>query len=503
MATLEQDRNATKADVYWLVGWTAVLLWDNIITISSAHRYLLKAKWTPMKGLFILNRYGTVIFQTLCMLLVVLAVPMNLCRSIFWFQCFALVFVISTCSFIVSIRCYALYDRSRRIMILLLFMLAVEIGVLIGTVSQLRPLVLSPGASLILDFHGCVAVAASSLGRKLSLIFWSSTLGFNAVVFGLSTSKSVALTRRIGHHLTIVRRLSRAGALYYAVILATNVACVVFYSQSTKPLQTFNTPASVVLVSLMSSRLIISLWDENYRSSRLSLDSFTTLDGGRSPRGGGGGGGARSPPPSSTSPKFRFRLPTTAAAAAPRRPRDSADYDKVGPLESKLDPSSSWSRTTPTTTATDAFPGPAGSLVPTLSYSGVPIHHYWTSSSSSTTNRSPPLPAAVARPTSVAAAHSRTGSIATVPSTPVRLSSTDERGNVVVAVGGGGEEEEEEEEEGPPAFSLSDDVHESKSSSDARSVRSEGPPPRAGVHPPTDQKKRLGKGGTRDGTASV
>lgn len=34
MSTLQEDRNATKADVYWLVGWTAVLLWDNVRPFS-------------------------------------------------------------------------------------------------------------------------------------------------------------------------------------------------------------------------------------------------------------------------------------------------------------------------------------------------------------------------------------------------------------------------------------------------------------------------------------
>ncbi|GAA5875014.1 hypothetical protein JCM16303_004976 [Sporobolomyces ruberrimus] len=293
MSTLPEDRDATKADVYWLVGWTAVLLWDNIITIAAAHRYLMKAKSTPMKGLYILNRYGTVILQTLCMLMVVLAVPMNLCRSIFWFQAFALVFVI-----------------------VLVLMLAIQLGLLIGTVTQLRPLILTPGKSVILDFHGCVAVAASPAGRQLSLIFWITSLVFNFSIFAMTMWRSIKLTRRIGQHLSIFRRLMKGGILYYTVILATNIGCVAFYAQTTKPLQTFNTPASVVLVSLMSSRLIVSLWSENYRSSRLSIDTFATL---RTPRTGG-----RTSP---FSPKSGYS----------ERRRDSNDYDKVGPFETKID----------------------------------------------------------------------------------------------------------------------------------------------------------------------
>ncbi|GAA5958648.1 hypothetical protein JCM3765_006707 [Sporobolomyces pararoseus] len=417
MSTLQEDRNTTKADVYWLVGWTAVLLWDNIITISAAHRYLMKAKRTPMKGLYILNRYGTVIFQSLCMMMVVLAVPMNLCRSIFWFQCFALVYVIT-----------------------LLFMLAVEIGLLVGTVSQLRPLVLTPGASIILDFQGCVAVAASPVTRKLSIIFWSTTLAFNTIIFGLTMWKSTSITKRIGQHVTIYKRFLKAGILYYSVILASNLACVIFYSlQTKKPLQTFNTPASVVLVSLMSSRLIVSLWSENYRSSRLSIDSFVTYN--------------HHPPPASFSPKsFHSTRSNKSKTSGSSRNggggrRDSDDYDKVGPLEQSIK-------------------NAASMILPTLSYNSknqIPEQHSQRKSAS---------------------IHSRHGSI--ISGISEGLPRFD---GILIGEGGEGGENERES-----SSSIRKPVEEIRLE-DTRSVKSEGAANRAAL----GGKSASG----RDGTASV
>lgn len=104
-------------------------------------------------------------------------------------------------------------------------------------------------------------------------------------------------------------------------------------TETKKPLQTFNTPASVVLFSLMSSRLIVALWSENYRSNRLSLDTFTTFRS--SPRPG-----RPISPKSAHSRQTRFER------------RDSDDYDKVGAYETQIDMSD------------------LQAALPTLSYSG-------------------------------------------------------------------------------------------------------------------------------------
>lgn len=74
----------------------------------------------------------------------------------------------------------------------------------------------------------------------------------------------------------------------------------------------------------MSSRLVVYLWSENYRSSRLSIDSFVSTSNSQ---------GQRSPPPS---PKSYHSIRSNKSrknhlGGGVRR--DSDDYDKVGPLE--------------------------------------------------------------------------------------------------------------------------------------------------------------------------
>jgi hypothetical protein len=92
----------------------------------------------------------------------------------------------------------------------------------------------------------------------------------------------------------------------------------------------------------MSSRLIVFLWSENYRSSRLSIDTFTSFRSPTSPR----------PPTSSRipfSPKSNHSSRTKLGIEDNHnnnKRRDSGDYDKIGPLETfKIDMSSSDLRT--------------------------------------------------------------------------------------------------------------------------------------------------------------
>ncbi|GAA6064414.1 hypothetical protein JCM10212_002841 [Sporobolomyces blumeae] len=272
MSALEKQHNATKADVYWLVGWSAILLWDTIVTLPETYRYAFRARWSPLKG-----RYGTVLIQTICMFMVVLYVPMDLCRSIFWFECFGLAFVLFICSCIMAIRCYALFERSRRILLFLVVLLLLQQIILTSTVTQLRPLVLKPGTALVADFQGCVAVATNETSRKMTVVFWSTALSFDSIVFLMSAFKSWKLARRAVQPTSVFRKMLRGGVHYYFVIVVSHALCVGFYAQTSQPyIQTFNTPASVVLSSLMCSRLVISLFSDVDRRNALVVDP--TLD---------------------------------------------------------------------------------------------------------------------------------------------------------------------------------------------------------------------------------
>lgn len=65
MASLESIRSQTIASHQYLIAWTTILAWDWLALLPSEYRHIWKARWTPLKVVFLLNRYGVLVGQIL------------------------------------------------------------------------------------------------------------------------------------------------------------------------------------------------------------------------------------------------------------------------------------------------------------------------------------------------------------------------------------------------------------------------------------------------------
>lgn len=59
----------------YLIAWTAILFWDWLILVRLETVYIWKAKTTPLKIAFLLQRYGTLIFMTIAAVLLLSPIP--------------------------------------------------------------------------------------------------------------------------------------------------------------------------------------------------------------------------------------------------------------------------------------------------------------------------------------------------------------------------------------------------------------------------------------------
>lgn len=75
--TLDQLRSDFTATNYYVIAWTAILVWDWLALLPREikHFWKFKGKLSPVRITFLLNRYGTLILQMFNLTLLLSTVP--------------------------------------------------------------------------------------------------------------------------------------------------------------------------------------------------------------------------------------------------------------------------------------------------------------------------------------------------------------------------------------------------------------------------------------------
>ncbi|GAA5958202.1 hypothetical protein JCM3765_002846 [Sporobolomyces pararoseus] len=248
----------------YAIVWFTVLVWDTLATLPSEWRYIHKAKWTPLKVMFLINRWYTIAAQASTAFLLLAPLSPNTCRKIFWGFATDGIAVMFFCDCIIAIRVYAVYEKSRKMLYVLVAMLAADLGLMVGAATQLRPVIYSPELREALQFEGCAAAIPNGKYTWLiSIIYWSPPLIFNFVALALIFHRNFELSRQAGR-IPILQRMLKDGLFFFSVIVAANLVNVILVASQTSPaLKNFNIPASLTLTSLMCSRLVLSLHQHN------------------------------------------------------------------------------------------------------------------------------------------------------------------------------------------------------------------------------------------------
>ncbi|GAA5847020.1 hypothetical protein JCM3766R1_005900 [Sporobolomyces carnicolor] len=252
-------RSIARATHEYLIVWTVILVWDTISTLRVEYEVIWKRQWTLLKAVYLLNRYGTLVLEILSAAVILTPMSQDACHRIYWIQPLTIVFVIIICQSIMAVRIFAIYERERRMGYLLGILVALEAIGCIAASTRIVPLNLFPLIADALELNGCLVVAKEGEAGRVVLILAVFPFTFDTIILALAAYRSISLHRKYRVKIPLLRTVVRDGLLYYLAISATHVATTVLWFQNDITVKSFNVPSSIVIPSLMCSRLILSL----------------------------------------------------------------------------------------------------------------------------------------------------------------------------------------------------------------------------------------------------
>jgi len=251
-----------------LIAFTILVHEYSLTFTLEVERFWSKNKATWPVFLFFLNRY----------LVVLGSVPIivhdfwhstsrkkpEICRDLRSFHEYYVVVVQVVISAMLIMRTYALYQRSRRVLVL---MLSVAL-----TVAAIACWSIVSGkaddadqATRYLIVNGC----ASPVSRTAALRYmkaWGGLLAFDTLIFSLTVYKTFAL--RVGSGSGLLSLMLRDGSIYFGVMVTSGVANLLTYAYGGP----FTRGVGTIFVNSLSSAMITRLM-LNIRDPRLSIAS--------------------------------------------------------------------------------------------------------------------------------------------------------------------------------------------------------------------------------------
>ncbi|EIW60023.1 uncharacterized protein TRAVEDRAFT_70524 [Trametes versicolor FP-101664 SS1] len=239
-----------------LVGFTT-LYYDYLLTLSDEIEHFWKsANLSIMSVLFVVNRY----FGLLGPIAVVI-------------EYFGDISEMAIVAVMLMIRTYALYDRSRRILVILIVThLAGAIMCLVAIVTNIGPVnTLTP---LPFRFTGCDLSLTNNQAIHLALA-WGAMLWFDTTIFILTLVQALRMRHMFPGRLLEI--MFRDGTVYYGFMVAANVSNISTFliTRSGSPLKGLDTTLTNVLSTTLASRIILNL--RNPALQRLGRDTETNL----------------------------------------------------------------------------------------------------------------------------------------------------------------------------------------------------------------------------------
>ncbi|OCH91655.1 hypothetical protein OBBRIDRAFT_872046 [Obba rivulosa] len=195
------------ASQYSTVVPIAILCYDYCLTFATEMESFWSRKISWASVLFFLNRYVSLL-GTIPTVLEFFESPSN--------NCYALIVQVIVAALLI-VRTYALYDKDRRILALLLMACVVGGAIAIvpvGVPRMCNILILGP------------AVIPSCPTNRT----WSFTLILDTLVFSLTVAKVIQIGGLRGFRRSdLLRMLLRDGVIYYAIMVVINIANIVSY----------------------------------------------------------------------------------------------------------------------------------------------------------------------------------------------------------------------------------------------------------------------------------
>ncbi|SJL11461.1 uncharacterized protein ARMOST_14865 [Armillaria ostoyae] len=164
-------------------------------------------------------------------------------------------------------RTYALYDRSRKILIVQICVTLTAIGLGAYAVASGKKSSPDETPTDVTPFIGCSTSLTKDSAVRLG-IAWGGMLVFDIMVFTLTLHKALQLQRVGG--VSLLTLLLRDGSVYFGVIIASNLANILTFFLGDARIRGVVTTFTNVISSTMLSRLMLNIRDPKLVRTPLS-----------------------------------------------------------------------------------------------------------------------------------------------------------------------------------------------------------------------------------------
>ncbi|KAL8279828.1 hypothetical protein RQP46_007678 [Phenoliferia psychrophenolica] len=173
------------AKTYLIKVVTCILCWDSLSTLATEIRYIWKAKLTPLKVAYLINRYWTFLAMIFSTILIIRGVPPGVCAKAAFFEPGSVIVTLMSCSTILTIRMHALFGRSARVLTFLCLLMLGELAVLCVATTQFEAIALPAG------INGCVATGKQGNAGFITA-FAAAPLAFDSVIVVMTIHRFVS-----------------------------------------------------------------------------------------------------------------------------------------------------------------------------------------------------------------------------------------------------------------------------------------------------------------------
>jgi len=249
----------------------AFLFYDYLLTWSSeVSLYWLDWRFTSTSFFFLANRYVS-LFGHIPVIIEFFAPisPESCDRFALYHQCYSGVSSVLI-AILLIIRTYALYERQRGVLLLLLGVAAIGMGVCIWSIIPTHNLPHLTDDPEVLLVARCDHSLTTAQGRFL-VAPWASILLFDTTVFVLTLYRRIVIGRTFHHGLLAL--MLRDGIIFYGVLLVLYVSNITTLLAAEPPIKGISVTFTNVISASMMNRLMLNV----RQSQRTNYNAISIL----------------------------------------------------------------------------------------------------------------------------------------------------------------------------------------------------------------------------------
>ncbi|KIM86912.1 hypothetical protein PILCRDRAFT_815363 [Piloderma croceum F 1598] len=274
---------AVDVEAFRQAGWerssylcmAALLAYEYFLQLGNEVEYFWLKRWSFGKCLFLWSRYYSLFYNAVNAFFFMQPHPsLEVCLTFFHAQNTCTAVQMITTHVILELRLYAMYGRSKKILLLLFALISCEataMGVLFGVAK----------AGVIGTNNPYEGVFICADGDPLNgshwiMFYWVAVCSIESCLLGLALYKAWEHRHRTQGG-GLMRALTRDSVLYFIMIFWIYLANLVLWAKNRITLDELGTSYSLVISVILANRLMISVRSSYYQKETTSVTNLPSI----------------------------------------------------------------------------------------------------------------------------------------------------------------------------------------------------------------------------------